>query len=81
EGITGLLHIKQVSQNMVESLTDMFEVGQSIKAIVIDLDEGTNRVSLSTKVLENYPGEMVHKMADVMESAEARSERARAKII
>ncbi|MFP5273370.1 S1 RNA-binding domain-containing protein [Coleofasciculus sp.] len=81
DGITGLLHIKQVSQNMVESLTNMFQVGQSIKAIVIGLDEGTNRVSLSTKVLENYPGEMVHKMADVMESAEARSERARAKMI
>jgi small subunit ribosomal protein S1 len=32
-------------------------------------------------VLENYPGEMLEKMADVMDSAEARAERAKPKIM
>lgn len=77
EGISGLLHIKQVSQKYIENLSQLFFSGQILKALVIDLDEGRGRVSLSTRVLENYPGEMVDKMADVMDTAEERSERAR----
>ncbi|TAF53455.1 MAG: S1 RNA-binding domain-containing protein [Oscillatoriales cyanobacterium] len=60
EGVSGLLHIKQVSQKYIENLGQVF-----------------GRISLSTRVLENYPGEMVDKMADVMDTAEERSERAR----
>lgn len=77
EGISGLLHIKQISQKYIENLSQLFSSGQILKALVIDLDEGRGRVSLSTRVLENYPGEMVDKMADVMDTAEERSERAR----
>ena len=77
EGVSGLLHIKQVSQKYIENLSQVFASGQILKAVVIDLDEGRGRISLSTRVLENYPGEMVDKMADVMDTAEERSERAR----
>ncbi|VXD12115.1 S1 RNA-binding domain-containing protein [Planktothrix paucivesiculata] len=81
EGVTGLIHIKEVSQKYVESLPTLFPVGQIIKAMVISLDEGRHRISLSTRILENYPGEVVEKLSEVMESAEARSERARKLII
>jgi len=77
EGVSGLLHIKQVSQNYIESLPALFQLGQSIKAVIIDLDEAKGRISLSTRVLENYPGEMTEKMDEVMSSAEARANRAR----
>lgn len=81
EGVTGLIHIKEVSQKYVESLPTLFPVGNFIKAMVISLDEGRHRISLSTRILENYPGEVVEKLSEVMESAEARSERARKLII
>ncbi|MGB3532426.1 MAG: S1 RNA-binding domain-containing protein [Microcoleaceae cyanobacterium] len=77
DGVTGLIHIKEVSQKFIESLADLFPVGESVKALIIDLDEGRRRVSLSTRLLENYPGEMVEKLSEVMESAEARAERAK----
>ncbi len=77
EGISGLLHIKQVSQSYIDDISKVFSSGQIVKALVIDLDESRGRISLSTRVLENYPGEMVEKMAEVMETAEARSEKAR----
>jgi small subunit ribosomal protein S1 len=76
EGVSGLLHIKQVSQKYIDNLSKLFSPGQPLKALVIDLDESRGRISLSTRVLENYPGEMVDKMADVMDTAEERSERA-----
>ena len=77
EGVSGLLHIKQVSQKYIDNLGKLFAPGQPLKALVVDLDEARGRISLSTRVLENYPGEMVDKMADVMDTAEERSERAR----
>lgn len=77
EGTTGLLHINQISKNYVSALETVFQVGQPIKAFIIDIDEAKRRVSLSTKVLENFPGEMLEKMEDVMADAEARAEKAR----
>jgi small subunit ribosomal protein S1 len=80
DGNTGLIYIKQISENRVEACEKIFTVGQEIKAMIIDLDEPNGKISLSTRVLENHPGEMLEKMADVMESAETRSERAAKKL-
>lgn len=79
DGVSGLLHIKQVSQKYIESLPSVFQIGQIIKAVITDLDEGKGRISLSTRVLENYPGEMLENMNEVMASAEDRANRARTK--
>jgi small subunit ribosomal protein S1 len=78
---SGLLHINQISKNFIESLPALFQVGQPIKAMILNLDEGKGRISLSTKVLENFPGEMLEKMSDVMAEAENRQERARKAIL
>lgn len=79
-GVSGLLHIKQVSQKYIESLEALFQVGQMLKAVIIDLDEGKGRISLSTRVLENYPGEMLENMNEVIENAEARANKIRSTI-
>lgn len=76
EGASGLLHIKQVSQKFIDSLEKVFKVGQPIKAVILDLDEGKGRISLSTRVLENYPGEMLENLDEVMATADVRSHRA-----
>lgn len=75
-GVSALLHIKQVSQKFIESLEKVFQIGQPIKAVIIDLDEGKGRVAISTRVLENFPGEVLENMEEVMSSAEARANRA-----
>ncbi|MEA5450061.1 S1 RNA-binding domain-containing protein [Leptolyngbya sp. CCNP1308] len=72
DGISGLLHIKQISKNYVESLPTVLQVGQSIKAVVVGLDPERNRISLSTKVLEKYPGEVIKESEAVFEDAENR---------
>jgi small subunit ribosomal protein S1 len=59
QGISGLLHIKQISKNYVESLNAVLRVGQAVKAVIVALDRDRNRISLSTKVLEKYPGEFL----------------------
>jgi small subunit ribosomal protein S1 len=81
DGTTALLHIKQVSQTYIESLTNIFQIGQELKAIVIDVDEAKRRLSISIRVLENHPGEILENMAEVMTSAEDRAHRAAKKVL
>ncbi len=69
-GISALLHIKQVSQSYVASLQDLFEVGQEVTAVVLEVDDWKGRIALSTAVLENYRGEMLEQPVTVQ--AEAR---------
>lgn len=80
-GASGLLHINQISQKYIESLDKYFQPGQIVKVMIADMDEGKGRISLSTKVLENYPGEMLEQMATVMAEADDRQERARKAIL
>jgi small subunit ribosomal protein S1 len=77
DGVSALLHIKQVTQKFIDNLEKVFQVGQQIKAVIIDIDEGKGRIAISTRVLENFPGEILENMEEVMTSAEARTERAK----
>lgn len=71
-GVAGLLHIKQISEGQISSLSNLFKIGEEIKVVVLEIDEIKNRISLTTKVLETYPGEFLEKKDLVMETAEAR---------
>jgi small subunit ribosomal protein S1 len=75
-GVSGLLHVSQVSANPIESLSSVFKVGQEIKVVISEIDEYKNRLSLTMKVLEEYPGEILEKMSEVMATAEERWQKA-----
>ncbi|HIK16480.1 MAG TPA: S1 RNA-binding domain-containing protein [Leptolyngbyaceae cyanobacterium M33_DOE_097] len=74
---TGLLHINQISKNYVESLEKVFHIGQSVKALVADIDSSKGRIALSIKVLERYPGENLEQLDQVMAEAGDRYEKAK----
>jgi small subunit ribosomal protein S1 len=80
QGASGLLHIKQVSQSYIPDLGKVLTIGDTIKAVVLDLDPGRGRISLSTQVLENHPGEMVENLKQVMGEAEDRARRHQEKL-
>ncbi len=80
QGVSGLLHIKQVSQNYIPDLGKVLTIGENIKAVVLDLDPGRGRISLSTQVLENRPGEIVENLQQVMEEADDRARRHQEKL-
>ncbi len=80
DGVSGLLHITQVSGSRVDDLNHLFKYNQDIKVMILSIDEYKNRIALSTKILENYPGEMIEKFDDVMTTADARVEQAREKM-
>jgi len=80
DGTSGLLHISNVSDSFVESLPDLFRKDQVIKAMILTLHDDKGRITLSTKSLENYRGEILENMEQVMADAEARATKARNKL-
>ena len=76
--ISGLLHQRCISAGHIRDLREVFTVGETVSALVTDIDAARGRVALNTALLENLPGEMLVAKTDVMDQAEQRAERARA---
>lgn len=80
DGTTGLLHIKEISESYIRSINDVFQVGQTIRAVIVSIDEARGRISLSTRALEKSPGEFVTSPEVVFEEAEKRANFYRSRI-
>jgi len=78
--LQGLLYIKEITGKYVTSIEKLFQVDQQIKAVIIKVDQTALKIDLSTKVLEDYPGEMLENMDKVMSEAEAKLPKARQKL-
>jgi len=77
KGVSGLLHHSMVTNGSMRSLREVFQVGESIKALITDLDPSRGRIGLNTALLEGPPGELITDKSKVMEEAEARAIKAR----
>ncbi|KAF5187735.1 30S ribosomal protein S1 [Thalictrum thalictroides] len=53
--ITGMVHISEVSWDLVQDVRDVLNEGDEVKVKVIQLDRGKARVTLSIKQLEDDP--------------------------
>jgi len=69
-GVSGLLHISEISHDHIDTPHSVFNVNDDIKVMIIDLDAERGRISLSTKQLEPEPGDMVKNPDLVYEKAE-----------
>ncbi len=74
-GVSGLLHVKEISQKYIGDINSVFSVGDPITAVIIDVDESRDRISLSTKILETHAGEMLEQREQVFAEAEQRLEK------
>ncbi len=52
KGVDGMIHTSQVSRNFVKDLKNEFEVGQEVRAQIIEIDSEKKRVKLSIKKVE-----------------------------
>ena len=50
-GIDGLIHISQISDKHIEKAADVLSIGDTVKAMITDVDFDKHRVSLSMKAL------------------------------
>ena len=69
-GISGLLHISQISHDRIVAVENVLAPGDELKVLILSKDAERGRLSLSTKKLEPSPGDMLRNPALVFEKAE-----------
>jgi small subunit ribosomal protein S1 len=69
-GMSGLLHISQISYDRIENLEKVLEPNMAIKCMIIDHDKVNGRIALSTKTLEPEPGDMLKDAQRVFDLAD-----------
>lgn len=69
-GMSGLLHISQISYDRIDDLEKVFKIGDRVKCMIIDHDKVNGRIALSTKSLEPEPGDMLKDPARVFDMAD-----------
>lgn len=67
-----MLHISQITKERVKAVSDVLSEGQEVKAVLLNQDLKRKRLTLSTKVLELEPGEMLRDQQRVFAEAEER---------
>jgi ribosomal protein S1 len=70
-GVEGLLHVSQISNERVDSVSAIFTRGDAVKCVVDSVDADRNRISLGTWQLEPERGDMKKDKQAVFEKAEA----------
>ena len=53
EGIEGLVHISEISKEKIQTPVGMFNVGDSLQAMVISVSADDRKIALSVKALED----------------------------
>jgi len=66
-GVEALLHVSQISQVFVQNVSDVLGEGDAVRCVVIKVDADDGSISLSTKMLESKPGEMLRNASAVFE--------------
>lgn len=79
-GLSGLLHISQISCDRVVAIDETLKEGMAIKCMIIDHDKANGRIALSTKTLEPEPGDMLRDPQLVFDMAEASAAKYHARI-
>ena len=64
-------------RDSMRSLREVFQPGESIKALITDLDPSRGRIGLNTALLEGPPGELITDKSKVMKEADERAIKAR----
>jgi small subunit ribosomal protein S1 len=64
EGVEGLIHISELSEERVEKTENAVKIGDKVKAVVISIDKVDNKIALSKKSADNadFKGTPVQEM-------------------
>ncbi len=72
-GASGLLHQSSLTKGTIRSLREIFREGETIKALISEIDLEKGRIGLNTALLENSAGELIIDKQKVMKEAKERA--------
>ena len=51
DGVDGLVHISQISDQRIEKVKDALQIGQEVEARIVKVDRGERRIGLSIRAM------------------------------
>lgn len=54
EGVQGLIHISEIKPEFIHHLSNLFHIGDTVTAKIIDIDEYNQKMSLSSRALYEH---------------------------
>ncbi len=69
EGVEGLIHISELSEEHVAKASEVVQVGEEVEVLILDLDAENQKISLSLKAVEPLDEEII----DLIETDEESS--------
>jgi len=72
-GASGLLHQSSITNGSIRTLREIFREGETIKALISEIDLEKGRIGLNTALLENSAGELIIDKEKVMQEATNRA--------
>ncbi|MEO1768222.1 CvfD/Ygs/GSP13 family RNA-binding post-transcriptional regulator [Candidatus Enterococcus ferrettii] len=51
----GLIHVSEIQAGFTKNIHQYLEIGQKVRVQIIDIDEYTQKISLSLRTLANHP--------------------------
>lgn len=64
DGVDGLVHISQISDERIEKVRDALKVGQEVEARIVKIDRDERRIGLSIKAVSMDEGEIARLTAE-----------------
>jgi general stress protein 13 len=55
ENTQGLIHVSEIQSGYTKNIHNYLEVGQKVRAEVIDIDDYSHKISLSLRTLDEHP--------------------------
>ncbi|MBN1557933.1 MAG: 30S ribosomal protein S1 [Lentisphaerae bacterium] len=74
EGVDGLVHISQISDEHVEKVRDVLDVGKDVEARIVKIDRGERRIGLSMRAVAVPEEEFVRQQEETMPEGLRRGE-------
>lgn len=71
DGVDGLVHISQISDQRIEKVKDALKVGQEVEARIVKIDRDERRIGLSIKAVNMDEGEVARLTAEAESEAVA----------
>lgn len=68
EGVDGLVHISQISDEHVDKVRDKLEMGQDVEARIVRIDQAERRIGLSIKAASMPDDEFTRHQDELLES-------------
>jgi len=72
-GASGLLHQSSITNGSIRTLREIFREGETIKALISEIDLEKGRIGLNTSLLEDSAGELIIDKEKVMREATNRA--------